>query len=123
MIAELVRFGVVGVAAAATHWSVVALIVPLGMQPLLANVIAFCVAFNVSFFGHHHWTFSSDDNKSNTFRRFLGVAVLGFITNETMYALLLKFTSLDYRISLFIVLVSVAVLTYLLSRFWAFRRQ
>ena len=122
MIAELLRFGLVGIAAMATHWCVVALIVPLGLAPLLANIVGFCIAFNVSFFGHHHWTFASADSRQNTFRRFLGVAVLGFVNNELLYALLLKFTALDYRIALAIVLVTVAGVTYLLSRFWAFRR-
>lgn len=123
MIAELVRFGIVGIAAMATHWCVVALLVPLGLTPLLANVIGFCIAFNVSFFGHHHWTFASSDEQKNTFTRFASVALLGFITNEAMYALLLKFTPLDYRIALLIVLIAVAGMTYLLSRFWAFRSQ
>lgn len=158
MIAELMRFGVVGVAAMATHWCVVALLVPLGMQPLLANVIGFCIAFNVSFLGHHHWTFATastqphsnnrpsssnqsssnnqpiannpssnsktdSNNKKETFKRFAGVAILGFVSNEVMYALLLKFTHMDYRAALFIVLIAVAGMTYLLSRFWAFRQQ
>ncbi len=123
MIAQLARFGVVGIAAMATHWCVVALVVPFGMHPLIANVIAFCVAFNVSFFGHHHWTFASNDRRQNTFKRFLAVAVLGFVTNESMYAVLLKFTALDYRIALFIVLGAVAGLTFVLSRLWAFRQQ
>jgi putative flippase GtrA len=123
MIAELMRFGVVGVGAMATHWCVVALLVPLGLKPLFANVIGFCVAFNVSFFGHHHWTFTSSDSQKNTFKRFLGVAVLGFIINESMYSALLKLTSLDYRVALAIVLIAVAGLTFALSRFWAFRQQ
>lgn len=123
MIGELVRFGIVGVAAMATHWSVVALLVPLGLAPLLANIIGFAVAFNVSFFGHHHWTFTSADSRKDTFKRFLGVALLGFVINEVMYAALLKFTGLDYRIALFIVLAAVAGLTFILSRLWAFRQQ
>lgn len=122
MIAQLLRFGVVGVAAMATHWCVVALLVPFGIVPLLANVIGFCVAFNVSFFGHHHWTFTSADSQKETFKRFLAVAVLGFVINESMYTVLLKLTALDYRIALAIVLVTVAGLTYVLSRCWAFRR-
>lgn len=121
MIAELARFGIVGIGAMATHWCVVALLVPLGIPPLIANVIGFCVAFNVSFFGHHHWTFASADQQKNTFKRFLGVALLGFITNEVTYALLLKLTHLDFRVALLIVLIAVSGMTYLLSRFWAFR--
>jgi len=123
MIAELARFGVVGIAAMATHWCVVAILVPLGMTPLIANVIGFCIAFNVSFFGHHHWTFASSDNQQDTFKRFAGVAILGFISNEALYALLLKFTQLDYRVALIIVLIAVAGMTYLLSRLWAFRAR
>lgn len=121
MIAQLARFGVVGIAAMSVHWCVVAILVPLGLAPLIANVIAFCVAFNVSFFGHHHWTFASTAKQQSTLKRFLGVAVLGFAANEAMYSLLLKFTALDYRVALGIVLVAVAGMTYVLSRFWAFR--
>lgn len=123
MIAQLARFGVIGVAAMAVHWCMVAILVPLGLAPLIANIIAFCIAFNVSFFGHHHWTFATGDSQRNTFKRFLGVAVLGFVVNEFMYSLLLKFTGLDYRVALFIVLTAVAGLTFLLSRLWAFRQQ
>lgn len=123
MMSELMRFGMVGVAAMIMHWCVVALLVPLGLTPLLANVIGFCIAFNISFFGHHHWTFVSADNRSTTFKRFAGVAILGFVTNEVIYALLLELTPLDYRIALIMVLVAVAGMTYLLSRLWAFRQS
>jgi putative flippase GtrA len=123
MITQLARFGVIGIAAMVVHWCVVALFVPLGIAPLLANVIGFCIAFNVSFFGHHHWTFASADSQRNTFKRFLGVAVLGFVVNECMYSLLLTFTRLDYRVALGIVLIAVAGLTFVLSRFWAFRQS
>lgn len=121
MIAQLARFGVVGVSAMAVHWLVVVLLVPLGFAPLIANIIAFCVAFNVSFFGHHHWTFASTATQQQTFKRFLGVALLSFAANETLYLLLLKFTAFDYRVALAIVLIAVAGMTYVLSRFWAFR--
>lgn len=121
MIAQIARFGAIGIAAMAVHWCAVAVFVPLGLPPLFANVIAFCIAFNVSFFGHHHWTFASADSQQNTFKRFLGVAILGFVVNEFMYSLLLKFTVLDYRVALVIVLIAVSGMTFLLSRFWAFR--
>lgn len=120
---EMLRFGIVGIAAMATHATIVSLLVPMGLQPLLANIIGFCISFNVSFFGHHHWTFSSTNSQKNTFKRFLGVAITGFIANECLYALLLRFTALDYRVALLIVLFTVAGMTYLLSRFWAFRHQ
>lgn len=121
MIAQLARFGVVGIAAMAVHWAVVAAIVPLGVAPLLANVIAFAVAFNASYFGHRNWTFASRASHTATLPRFLGVALASFALNEALYAVLLARTALDYRSALLVVLIAVAALTFVLSRCWAFR--
>ncbi|HSB97731.1 MAG TPA: GtrA family protein [Spongiibacteraceae bacterium] len=129
MIRQLARFGVVGIAAMAVHWLVVAVLVPLGALPLIANVVAFAIAFNVSYIGHRHWTFAADsavdvvaDDRGTPFKRFFGVALLSFVLNEILYYLLLRYTTLDYRIALLIVLIAVAALTFILSRYWAFRR-
>jgi hypothetical protein len=54
-------------------------------------------------------------------RRFFGVSAAGFATNELTYALLLQWSSLRYDVVLALVLVGVAVITYLLSSRWAFR--
>ena len=120
MIAQLARFGIVGVGAMLVHWLVVRLLVPAGIMPLLANVIGFGVAFNVSYFGHHNWTFPTDAGHRTTFWRFLLVALCSFALNETMYFVLLR-QGMDYQIALAIVLVAVAVLTFILSKTWAFR--
>lgn len=121
MILQLARFGVVGVAAMAVHWLVVRALVPLGLAPLIANIIGFGVAFNVSYFGHRNWTFGSAEAHSTTLRRFFAVAISSFVLNECLFYLLLRFTHLDYQIALAIVLVAVAALTFVLSRWWAFR--
>jgi putative flippase GtrA len=120
MIRQLLRFGAVGVAAMAVHWTVVALLVPFGAKPLLANIAAFAIAFNVSYVGHRHWTFAATSAHQSPFKRFLGVALLSFVLNEALYYLLLR-AGLEYRVALLIVLVAVAALTFILSRYWAFR--
>jgi putative flippase GtrA len=114
------RFGAVGIAAMAVHWLVVALLVPLGSKPLLANIAAFAVAFNVSYAGHRHWTFAATSAQHSTFKRFLGVALLSFALNEALYYLLLR-SGMEYRAALLLVLIAVAALTFVLSRYWAFR--
>ena len=121
MISQLARFGVVGVGAMIVHWLVAVAIVPLGIPELIANVIGFGVAFNISYFGHHYWTFASTAETLTTFKRFLTVAITSFIVNECLYSLLLNFTTLDYKTALAIVLIAVAALTFVLSRLWAFR--
>jgi putative flippase GtrA len=122
MILQLARFGVVGVAAMMVHWLSVVMLVQAGLVPLGANVIAFGIAFNVSYWGHRNWTFGATADHRSTLWRFFAVALCSFMLNELMYYLLLKFTALSYQLALAIVLVAVAALTFALSRQWAFRQ-
>ncbi|MEY4208691.1 MAG: hypothetical protein RLZZ20_1843 [Pseudomonadota bacterium] len=119
---ELFWFGAVGVTAMLVHLGCVSLIlVPLGLHPLIANIIAFLIAFQVSHAGHQRLTFSHHDAPVARSRaRFFGVALTSFIINELMYWVLLHFTPLDYRVALAIVLVMVAALTFVIARHWAF---
>ena len=119
---ELFWFGAVGITAMLVHLGCVALIlVPLGLDPLIANLIAFLIAFQVSHAGHQRLTFSHQEAPVARSRlRFFGVALMSFVINELMYWVLLRFTSLDYRAALAMVLVAVAALTFVIARQWAF---
>lgn len=118
---EIVAFAIVGLLAMLVHFLVVSALVPLGLPPLIANVVAFLTAFCVSFVGHSRWSFpSSGSERPLALRRFFVVAVSSFAANETLYWALLRFTRLDYRLALLLVLVLVAGSTLLLSKYWAF---
>ena len=120
---RLFCFVAVGCAAALTHLGVVVFLVSRhGQLPLVANVIGWLAAFIVSFAGHWLLTFRSQQAPlGRAARRFFGVSAAGFATNEFAYALLLQWSSLRYDVVLALVLVGVAVITYLLSSRWAFR--
>lgn len=119
---ELFWFGVVGVTAMLAHLGSVALmLVPLGLAPLLANILGFLLAFQVSHYGHRHFTFRDQETTAASSRgRFFLVALLSFAVNEVLYWVLLRYTALDYRVALAMVLVAVALLTFVLARHWAF---
>ena len=119
---ELFWFGIVGIVAMAVHFLVVVqLCVPFGLPPLWANVIGFLSAFPVSYWGHKKLTFQSNiASHWRAFPRFFGVACSSFAANEFLYFLLIRYSPLDYRTALLIVLVVIAAATYLLSRLWAF---
>jgi putative flippase GtrA len=117
-------FVVVGCAAAAVHLGTVTLLVSwFDWPPLIANVVAWLVAFCVSFAGHWRLTFPhSGSPMLRAIRRFFLISLAGFVTNEAMYALLLHtFGERWYLPTLFFVLLAVAVITWLLSSRWAFR--
>jgi putative flippase GtrA len=123
MIARLVRFGAVGMVATATHFVVaVALTSGFGLDPQLTNVAGFLVAFIISFAGQWKWTFADQRARFATaLPSYFALAVGGFAVNAIAYRLLLQTTGLRYDIALGIVLLAVAGVTFLLSRYWAFR--
>lgn len=118
-------FVATGCAAALTHWLTAVLCVrELGLAPLLANLAGWLVAFCVSFLGHYHFTFRRQRGPwIPAARRFFLVSALGFGINELAYAYLLHATAIRYDALLAMILVGLAVLTFILGRFWAFRHQ
>lgn len=115
-------FLLVGASAAAVHMAVFMLATPY-MWPELANAAGFCVAFVVSFAGHRFLSFSdADTHLWQSLRRFAATALAGFAANEVMFIALLRGLSLPDWLALFLALVFASAQTFLLSRFWAFRR-
>lgn len=118
---QLFFFLLTGAMAALTHLLVVVLLVEAGMlAPLIANAGGFAIAFFVSYAGHHRFTFAAlECPHRQGLPRFLLVACSGFLLNESLFALLLR-ARWPYPAALLVALLAVAVLTFLLSRYWAF---
>ena len=116
-------FVIVGCAAAATHWLVaVSCIAWFDILPFLANFIGWAVAVFVSFSGHYFLTFRLQKKSLwPAIRRFLVISASGFAINETAFVSLLKLTDIPYYLLLAIILLSIAALTFVFSRYWAFR--
>lgn len=121
---QVARFGVIGVTAAVVNTVVVVIGVEwLHWHPLLANILAFAIAYQVSFFGHQYWTFRrvAADSAATSWIKFLAVAVFSFGLNESLYALFLTIFHLQYVLALILVIVLVPPVTFVLSKLWAFR--
>ena len=118
-------FVMVGCLAAAVHWSVVVGLVELAAwRPLLANLAGWLVALGVSFGGHHGLSFRGHGvPASRSAARFFVVSAAGFTINESAYAALLRWSGHRYDILLALVLATVALATWWLSRHWVFRHS
>lgn len=115
-------FLAVGSTAAATHVAVFSLAAPY-LWPELANAVGFVIAFFVSFGGHRWLSFSDASTSVGTsLGRFALTAFSGFACNELVFVLLLRALQWNELVALISALVLAAGQTYLLSRFWAFRR-
>ena len=115
-------FGAVGAAASLTHVVVFALALP-WVWPEAANALGFGVAFVVSYLGHRHLTFQATAvGVGQSLPRFAATALAGFGCNELVFSALLRLAHWPSWLALLAGLLTAAGQTYLLSRFWAFRR-
>lgn len=120
---RLIYFIAIGGTAALTHILIVLTLVGLNLSPpLIANIFAYLIAFNISYFGHKYFTFSQlHDEKELSLPHFFLVTSSAGIINESLYYLFLTYTPINYIIALILVLGIVSVYTWLLSRLWACR--
>jgi putative flippase GtrA len=125
LIRQLRWFVAVGAAASATHWlTAVACIAWFKAPPFLGNFIGWSVAVVVSFSGHYFLTFRHQTKSMrHAIRRFLILSAGGFAVNQFAFINLLATTGIPYYWLLAFILVAIAALTFVVSRYWAFRHS
>lgn len=121
---ELFFFALVGISAMLLHLVLVWLLVSITYwQPLQANVIGFLGAVNISYLGHSLLTFDRVPLSLGSFIKFFSVACLSFIINQVAYSYGLSwFGNAFYLPVLAAVLILVAALTFIFSKFWVFTK-
>lgn len=118
-------FVAIGCLASLVHWGVAVCCVQTWQaDPLAANIVGWVAAFFVSFSGHHRVTFRhAAITWTLAARRFFLVSGAGIAINQVVYAYLLRSTAMAYDILLALTLAGVAMVTFILSRLWAFRDE
>ncbi|TXT37102.1 MAG: GtrA-like protein [Comamonadaceae bacterium] len=77
----------------------------------------------MSFAGHRLLSFKdASTSVATSLQRFAITALAGFASNELVFMLLLRALGLPSLLALFLALLFAAGQTFVLSRFWAFRR-
>ena len=113
------RFLVVGAGATAIHVLLyVAAAAMLGWPPLAANALGFAAGVQVSFFGHGRWTFRASTGRVV---RFWLVAGLGLALNSAFVQLVTADLGLGYGWAIPFIAGVTPVVTFTLSKLWAFR--
>ena len=116
-----VAFGAVGAMAFAVHYAVTIVVVERGHGPPVAGTMAgYLCALGASWMGQSRLTFADAPRDAQTRLRFVLASVCGLALNGAIYGALLRFTSLDYRLALVLVIFTVAALTWVLFRRWVF---
>lgn len=119
---QIFRFGIVGLLAGILHFLVVVILVQYWfLKPLIANVFALMLSFQLSYWGHRLWTFQNTSTlHREAFPKLLVVQLLNFSANEFLFYLFL-ILDLPYPIALLIVLTILPIFTFFSNKFWVFR--
>lgn len=127
---QYAKFSCVGILATASHVTIFMALTELcNAKPLVANVLAFCVAVLVSFFGHSHWTFGGgvketalwSQRQRAAFARFITVPLLGLVLNSLSILLVVDVGGLSHRYAVLPMIFVVPPVIFLISKFWVFR--
>ena len=120
---QLSRFGIVGILATVVHVGVgLGLHDGAGLNPLLANLVAFLCALCISFFGQTQLTFPDSTADARAFLRFITVSVSVLGLNQLIVWVVTSFLGRPYWLALAVIIVSVPMVTFVLLKFWALRR-
>ncbi len=119
---QVCRFGIVGLTAACIHFMTVILLVQNFMlPPLSANIFGFMFSFQISYWGHRLWTFSTTEVLHRvTFSRLLFLQIMNFCANELLFYIFLTL-NLPYPLALIIVLAVLPIFTFFSSKVWIFK--
>lgn len=118
---EILRFGVVGVAATLVHY-LTALAALALVPPLQANVIGFLTAVAVSWIGHSRWTFrTARVSGAARLPKFVATVIGGFSMSQGALWLVEHTDALPDVLALAVAVGVVPPTTYLLNKFWVFK--
>ncbi|MCP9133794.1 GtrA family protein [Acinetobacter baumannii] len=121
-ILQLARFTTTGTAAALTHYSVAMLLFKKHVAMQYANLLAFLLAYWVSYFGHRVFTFKVQHlTHRQTLPKFTLVAGLGFLFNESFLLLSNLYFNVPVSTLVCTAIVLTSMVTFLLNRFFAFQ--
>lgn len=121
---QFFRFGIVGLVAAVTHYCLVISLIQPQYQVSLkyANFLAFFMAFWISYFGHRIFTFQATHlQHSKTLKKFIVVAGLGFILNESVLLVSHHYFTTPISIVVIFSISITSIFTFLLNRYFAFQ--
>jgi putative flippase GtrA len=123
LLRQILRFGVVGLAATAIHAAIYyqTTVAHALLRPVRANAAGFAAAFTVSFLGHRYWTFAHRNAAwARSLVKFLVTALLGFGCSMLITWTMVERLQLPAVSALWGIVLITPALVFVCSKWWAF---
>jgi putative flippase GtrA len=122
VLGQLVRFGIVGCTNTLLSWCAYVLLVRAGVQFLAASGIAWILGALNSYVQNRRWTFRSRGRYAPELARFGAVQCAGLALDVVLLHALTRDAGINQLVAQAAVYPATTVMTFLLSRQWAFAR-
>lgn len=117
---RLMKFGFVGVINTLITMTIYNLLVALGVNYLIANVIGYGFGTINSYILNNNWVFKMKSNKIGTFIKFLSVNILSLVINSAVLYSMVSILDFNKSIAQVGAIGSGMIVNYLANKFWTF---
>lgn len=120
---QLLRYTVVGLGSNVALYAGYLLATSLGMGHKTAMTLLYATGILVTFLFNRNWTFRDRGNKPGAFIRYIVIYGLGYLVNFAGLYLFVDKIGYPHQIVQGILILFVAMLLFLLQRYWVFNSQ
>jgi putative flippase GtrA len=123
LLALMIRYGLVGVLASVVH-AAISLVLHeyFSIAPFTAHACGFFGGLITAYLGHYHYSFKDDGRHRSRFPRFVITSLTGFALHQGGVWYLVSQLGWDYStLALPVLMLTIPLVTFLLSKFWVFR--
>lgn len=117
---EFIKFGIVGVSNTLITFVVYNILLKLGVNYLVANIIGYICGMINGFIWSKNWVFKVDKESKMYFIKFALVNLLSLIVSTGLLMVLVKQLSLNSTIAQLITTCITVVINYILNKMWTF---
>lgn len=119
-IGQLIRYGVVGVISNAIGYLLYLAITDAGMEPKLAMTLLYILGVAQTFLFNKRWSFRYGGVHGPVFVRYCVTYGLGYLINLLALFVLVDHLHYPHQIVQGVLVLSLAVMLFLLQKFWVF---
>lgn len=119
---EEVRFGIVGLASNVVLYLLYLLFTSVGCGHKTAMTILFVMGIVQTFIVNKRWTFNYQGFEKSIFAKYVMIYVGAYLTNFFGLMLFVDYLSFPHMIVQGIIVLTGAVLLFMLQRYWVFRK-
>lgn len=121
---NIIKFSIVGVSNTLLNFAIFILLNNIGINYILASIIAYSISIINSYFWNSRLVFKYDNkNKKSILIKFIILNLIGLSINAVLMATLVGVLAIKKIVAMFIVSLLVMCINYILNKIWVFKKE